>query len=538
MANSLIRSNRFAKLLSSRDLSAQARRLLLTGAACVALLGIGAAYVPELAPAPAHAQLRGDGRAPLSFADIVERVKPAVVSIHVKGGGSKVAQAGGQPKGGRGGQTPAPGQGPGSGIPDLPEDHPLYEFFKRFGAPGGQGGQGGRGFPSPEPRQAQGSGFFISADGYVVTNNHVVDNASKIEVAIDEKEKYEAELIGTDSRTDLALLKVKTPGKTFPFVKFADGEPRVGDWVLAVGNPFGLGGTVTAGIVSALARDIGNGPYDFMQIDAAVNRGNSGGPTFNLNGEVVGVNTAIYSPSGGNVGIAFAVPSKLAINVINELKNKGTVSRGWLGVNIQNVTEDVAKGLGMKEPYGAIVSGVTADGPAQKSGLKEGDAIIALNGEKVADSRDLARKIAAMNPNANVDTKVIRDGAETSIKVQLGTFPGGEKLAKLQQGKGTGTPETEQLGLTLSANKPKTPGAKAEGVVITDVDADSEAAIKGLRAGDVIVDVGGKAVNSIEEVVTGIKRAKELGRDTVLMRVRSGSETNARFVGLTFKKAG
>lgn len=504
------------------------RRLLLAGTAAVAVLGLGATYIPTLAPPQAHAQFRVDSRAPASFADIVERVKPAVVSIHVKGGGNaRVAQA--QPKG----RNQPPGAAPG--IPDLPEDHPLYEFFKRFGAPGGQGG---RGFPSPEPRMAQGSGFFISADGYVVTNNHVVDNASKIEVAIDDKEKYEADLIGTDSRTDLALLKVKTPAKSFPFVKFADAEPRVGDWVLAVGNPFGLGGTVTAGIVSALARDIGNGPYDFMQIDAAVNRGNSGGPTFNLNGDVVGVNTAIYSPSGGNVGIAFAVPSKLAINVINELKSKGTVSRGWLGVNIQNVTEDVAKGLGMKEPHGAIVSGVTADGPAQRAGLKEGDAIIAINGEKVLDSRDLARKIAAMNPNVTVDTKVVREGSETSIKVQLGTFPGNEKLAKLQQGKGGGTPETEQLGLTLSANKPKTPGGKVEGVLVTDVDADSEAALKGLRSGDVIIDVGGKAVNSIDDVVAGIKRAKDLGRDAVLMRVRSGNEQNARFVGLTFKKAG
>jgi serine protease Do len=225
MANSPVRFDRFPHVdsVKARLASVKVHRLLLAGAAGIALLGFGAAYVPALAPAPAHAQLRGDGRAPLSFADIVDRVKPAVVSIHVKGGGSKVAQAGGQPKG-RGGQTPAPGQGPGSGIPDLPEDHPLYEFFKRFGAPGGQGGQGGRGFPSPEPRQAQGSGFFISADGYVVTNNHVVDNASKIEVALDEKEKYEAELIGTDARTDLALLKVKTPGKSFPFVKFAEGE--------------------------------------------------------------------------------------------------------------------------------------------------------------------------------------------------------------------------------------------------------------------------------------------------------------------------
>ena len=506
------------------------RRWLLASACGAALLGLAMSTTAPLGLAPAHAQLRSDGRAPASFADIVERVKPAVVSIHVKGGGSKIA---GLQKGAPGGKC-----GAAPGLPDLPEDHPLYDFFKRFGAPGGQGGPGGKGFPSPEPRQAQGSGFFISADGYVVTNNHVVDNASKIEVAIDEKEKYEAELIGTDSRTDLALLKIKQAGKSFPFVKFAEGEPRVGDWVLAVGNPFGLGGTVTAGIVSALARDIGNGPYDFMQIDAAVNRGNSGGPTFNLNGDVVGVNTAIYSPSGGNVGIAFAVPSKLAINVINELKNKGSVSRGWLGVNIQNVTEDVAKGLGMKDPYGAIVSGVTADGPAQKAGLKEGDAIIALNGDKVQDSRDLARKIAGMNPNVNVDVKVIREGAETVVKVPLGTFPGNDKLASLQQGKPAGAPETEQLGLTLSANKAKTAGGKADGVLVTDVEGDSEAALKGLRAGDVIVDVGGKQVNSVDEVIAGIKRAKELGRDAVLMRVRSANDTNARFVGLSFKKSG
>jgi serine protease Do len=502
-------------------------RALMAGAAGLGLLGLTA----TLPAASAHAQFRTEtaaGRAPASFSDIVEKVKPAVVSIHVKSGGAKVAQNNRRPPGGGGGGG---GGGQIPGLPQLPEDHPLYEFFKRFG-------EQGRGFPSPEPRLAQGSGFFISPDGYVVTNNHVVDGASKIEVALDEKEKYEAELVGTDQRTDIALLKLKQPGKTFPFVKFAPGEPRVGDWVLAVGNPFGLGGTVTAGIVSALARDIGNGPYDFMQIDAAVNRGNSGGPTFNLNGEVVGVNTAIYSPSGGNVGIAFAVPAKLVTQVVDELKNKGSVSRGWLGVNIQNVTEDVAKGIGMSEPHGAIVSNVTADGPASKAGIKEGDTIVALNSVKVADSRDLARKIASMNPNAAVDVRVIRDGAEQTVKVTLGTFPGNEKLAKLQQGKSGGTPETEQLGLTLAPSKPKTPGAKAEGVTISDVDPDSEAASKGLRAGDVIVDVGGKAVASVEEVVSGIKRAKEQGREAVLMRVKSGNDAAARFVGLSLKKTG
>jgi serine protease Do len=477
----------------------------------------------------AHAQLRLDssGRAPASFADIVEKVKPAVVSIHVRSGGGlpKVAQGGKQ--GGRGSQEQPGGE---DLLPDLPDDHPLKEFFKRFG-------KQFRGFPSPEPRMAQGSGFFVSADGYVVTNNHVIDGASKIEVAFDEKEKYEADLVGTDPRTDIALLKVKDAPKSFAFVKFSGAEPRVGDWCLAVGNPFGLGGTVTAGIVSALARDIGNGPYDFMQIDAAVNRGNSGGPTFDLSGEVIGVNTAIYSPSGGNVGIAFAVPGQLVSQVIEELKSKGSVSRGWLGVNIQNVSEDVAKGVGMKEAAGAIVSGVTADGPAQKAGLKEGDAIIAVNGQKVADSRDLARKVAGLTPNSGVDVRVVREGREETIKVTLGAFPGANAGKSGKPGKSSGgEPETEGLGLTLGPNTSKKAGTGADGVLVTDVEASSEAATKGIRAGDVIVDVGGKQVNSVADVVTGIKKAREQGREAVLMRVRSEGDTNARFVGLKLAK--
>ena len=247
------------------------------------------------------------GRAPLSFADIVERVKPSVVSISVTNGGgdAKVADL---RKGGKGKGGPAPG------IPDLPEDHPLNDFFKNLP-------KGGGGDQQERPSLAQGSGFVISADGYVVTNNHVVENATKVTVSFDEKEKYEAEVIGTDPRTDLGLLKIKAKdGKPFPFVKFAGNQGRTGDWVLAIGNPFGLGGTVTAGIISAFGRDIGSGPYDFLQIDAAVNRGNSGGPTFNLDGDVVGVNTAIFSPSGGNVGIAFAIPAKTATEVIEQLK--------------------------------------------------------------------------------------------------------------------------------------------------------------------------------------------------------------------------
>ena len=330
---------------------------VLTGLALAGVVGLGM-------PHPAvHAQ-RSDatvqtpmGRAPLSFADIVERVKPAVVSIHVTNGGAKTAQGPQGPKGG----TP---KSPRDFLPDLPDDHPLNEFFKNLP-------KEWRGQPSPSPRPslAQGSGFVISTDGYVVTNNHVIDSASKIQVSFDKDNKYEAELIGTDQRTDIALLKIKDTSRPFTFVKFSDKTPRIGDWVLAIGNPFGLGGSVTAGIVSAQGRDIGSGPYDYMQIDAAVNRGNSGGPTFNLEGEVVGVNTAIYSPSGGNVGIAFAIPSKTASEVVEQLKSGGSVNRGWLGVKIQNVDEDTAASLGLNEPKGALVSDVTAGGPAAAAGL-------------------------------------------------------------------------------------------------------------------------------------------------------------------------
>lgn len=306
------------------------RALIVAG-----VLGAGAlAWQSFDGPPPANAQLRPSdpgvqtpyGRAPLTFADIVDKVKGAVVSISVTNGEKS--------------EVKAPGGRRFGGMPDLPDDHPLKDFFKNLP----------KEFQQPQrpnrPQLAQGSGFVISADGYVVTNNHVVDGASKIEVSFDDQEKLEADLVGTDARTDLALIKIKS-NKSFKHVNFTDRPARVGDWVIAVGNPFGLGGTVTAGIVSALTRDIGSGPYDFLQIDAAVNRGNSGGPTFNLDGEVIGVNTAIFSPSGGNVGIAFAVPAKTARAVVDQLKNEGKVSRGWLGVKIQNVDDDTAASLGL-----------------------------------------------------------------------------------------------------------------------------------------------------------------------------------------------
>ncbi len=464
-------------------------------------------------------------RAPLSFADIVERVKPAVVSVNVDGS-NRVASGS---KGGGGG-----------GVPDLPDDHPLNEFFKNlpkeFRAP--QGPQGPQAQP---PRRGQGSGFVISADGYVVTNNHVIDGAAKVQVSFDEKEKYDAEVVGADPRTDVALLKIKT-SKPLPFVKFAEKVPRVGDWVVAVGNPFGLGGTVTAGIVSALARDIGSGPYDYMQIDAAVNRGNSGGPTFNLDGEVVGVNTAIYSPSGGNVGIAFAIPARTASEVIAQLQSKGSVSRGWLGVKIENVDEDKAASLGLAESRGALINEITAGGPAADSALRAGDVILSLNGTRIENSRDLARKVAELAPGSKVDINVSRYGKTENVALKLGTFPGAQDVAKAEPApvKPQST-ELSQLGLSLAtapaagSRAASKTGAAAVGVLITDVDATSDAATKGLKAGDIILDVQGQTVSTPSDVETGVKSVAASGRPAVLLRVKSGE--NVRFVAVQLKKS-
>jgi serine protease Do len=501
-------------------------------AALVAAGGLGFGLMP--AGNPAIAQLKADaptvqtpmGRAPLSFADVVDKVKPAVVSISVTNTENKVARN--DKGGGRGGQGGIPG------MPELPEDHPLNEFFKNlpkeFRGPQ-QGPQ--------RPAQAQGSGFVISPDGYVVTNNHVIDGAGKVQVSFDDQEKLDADLIGSDPRTDLALLKIKEQSasakKPWPFVKFAEKQPRVGDWVIAVGNPFGLGGTVTAGIMSAQGRDIGSGPYDYIQIDAAVNRGNSGGPTFNLDGEVIGVNTAIYSPSGGNVGIAFAVPAKTAQDVVNQLKSSGTVSRGWLGVKIQNIDDDTAASLGLGEPKGALVTEITPNGPAATSGLKAQDAIMQVNGDRIMDSRDLARKIAEYAPNTTVDVKVWRGNGEQTVKVKLGTFPGSkEELAKIEQNNKPETPsgtELSQLGVTLM---PARAAGSKDGVVIAEVEPGSDAAQKGLKSGDVILEVGGSPVGTPEDVAAGVKKVSDMGRKAVLLHVKSADQK--RFVAVQLKK--
>ena len=490
---------------------------LAVGAVAAGILGIAAGASMK----PALAQLRGDqpsvetpyGRAPLSFADIIEKVKPSVVSVAVVNGGAKIASKGG------GNRLP-------EGFPDIPEDSPFYELFKNLP-------KEFRNLPQQDrPTQAQGSGFVISADGYVVTNNHVTEGAAKIQVSFDDQEKLDAELIGADARTDLALLKIKSH-KAFPYVEFDERPARVGDWALAVGNPFGLGGTVTAGIVSALARDIGSGPYDFMQIDAAVNKGNSGGPTFNLHGRVMGVNTAIFSPSGGNVGIAFAVPARTAVEVIEQLKKYGSVSRGWLGVKIQNVDDDTAAALGLAEPKGALVSEVTASGPAAGAGLKVQDAILAVNDDTIADSRDLARKIAGFAPDTVVDVKIWRSNQEQNVKVTLGRFPGtSEEIAKLESGdksRDGETMELDQLGLTLAPAR-----SGKGGVAITEVDPSSDAAEKGIKPGDVIFEVSGESVANPDDVIARVKKANDLGRKAVMLRVETSGQE--RFVPLQLKK--
>jgi len=414
---------------------------------------------------------------------------------------------------------------------------PLDRFFRRFGFENRQNGLPNRAPQFKQNVAAEGSGFFISADGYAVTNNHVVENAKTVQVITDDGKTLSAKVIGTDPKTDLALIKVeKLDGKDFSFVKFADHDPRIGDWVVAVGNPFGLGGTVTAGIVSARGRDIGAGPYDdYIQIDAPINKGNSGGPAFDINGEVIGVNTAIFSPSGGSVGIGFDIPADTAKMVVAQLKDKGQVTRGWMGVQIQAVTGDIADSLGMKTPEGAIVDEPQAGSPAAKAGIVAGDVITAVDGKTVKDSRNLARMIAAFAPGTSVKLDVLHNGASKSVTVMLGKLPD-QRTAQAdvdnhQGGSGTHTP---RLGLTL-APASDVDEAGGQGVAITAVDPNGPAAEHGISTGDVILAVAGRTVSKPEDVRTQIEAAQKAGKHTVLLRMKSGNAT--RFVAVPLSNA-
>jgi serine protease Do len=421
----------------------------------------------------------------------------------------------------------------------FPKNSPMERFFRRFGMPG-------FGMPNDEdmpnhqlqPRgqfvTGQGSGFFITADGYAVTNNHVVDKAKAVEITTDDGKTYEAKVIGSDPRTDLALIKVD--GRSdFPYVKLAEVTPRIGDWVVAVGNPFGLGGTVTAGIVSARGRDIGSGPYDdYIQIDAPVNKGNSGGPTFDMEGNVIGVNTAIFSPSGGSVGIAFDIPAETVKTVVAQLKDKGIVSRGWIGVQIQPITSDIAESLGLKGTEGAIVAEPQADSPAAKAGIITGDVITAVNGHVVKDAHDLAKQIGSMTPGATVKLTVWRKGEEKSFSLSLGEVPKSREARAANpdsEGTGAGLPK---LGMTLAPAE-GVAGSGSEGVVVTEVDPDGVASEHGLKTGDIILEVGGSKVASVADVRKAMSEAQKNGKRTVLMRVKSDDAT--KFVAIPFAHA-
>ncbi|MCQ8781099.1 Do family serine endopeptidase [Mangrovibrevibacter kandeliae] len=452
------------------------------------------------------------------FADVVQKVSPAVVSVRVKETVTPTADDGDD------GDM-------GSPFDDLPKDHPLRRFFQ-FGNPNmPRGATPHR--QAPRQAMAQGSGFFISDDGYLVTNNHVVENGSDFTVVLDDGTELPAKLIGTDKRTDLAVLKVDPKGRKFTYVEFGDDNAaRVGDWVVAVGNPFGLGGSVTAGIISARGRDIGAGPYDdFLQIDAAVNRGNSGGPAFNQQGQVIGVNTAIFSPSGGNVGIAFAIPASTAKSVVQSLREHGNVQRGWLGVQIAPVTEDISEAVGLKGTDGAIVTLPQTDTPAAKAGIQTGDVITAVNGETVSGPRELARKVADYRPGTKIDVTVWRDNAAKTISVELGDLSTLDESASAENNSGGVPADPSSLsgyGLTL------TPSENGQGVVVTDVDPSSTAADKGVEAGDVIVSVNGKAVASQGDVEKALRDAGTSGRKAALFQLRNNDQN--RFVALPVQK--
>jgi serine protease Do len=457
---------------------------------------------------------------PVGFADIVAKVKPAVISVRVKLSGAA---------------EPALNRDDDQQIPAQPGS-PLDRFFRQFGDQFGQ--QFGRQFGPNAPRghetiTGEGSGFFISADGYAVTNNHVVDHAKSVQVTTDDGIVYTAKVVGTDAKTDLAVIKIDGRND-FPYVKFTDHAAQVGDWVVAVGNPFGLGGTVTAGIVSARGRDIGAGPYDdYVQIDAPINKGNSGGPAFDVSGNVIGVNTAIFSPSGGSVGIGFDIPADTAKLVVAQLKDKGHVTRGWLGVQIQPVTSDIADSLGLKKAAGAMVDEPQSGSPAAKAGIKSGDVITAVNGVQVKDARVLARTIGMMAPDSSVKLDIVRNGEPRTITATLAEVPN-EQQAKADSDSAQPTSGVPHLGLQV-APASEVSGAGEKGVVVTAVDPDGPAAEQGILTGNVILEVGGKAVAGADDVRNALREAKSQGKHQVLMRLKMGEAT--RFVALPLGNA-
>ena len=488
-----------------------ARRLTLLGSVAVigAALAFGGVATGQLTEQALAATTQTQAQGPTGFADLIAKVKPAVISVRVKM--DQTADA-----------SDAPQMNDDEGMPPSMQGTPFEKFFRQYGFENGPRAK----MPHHEMVTGVGSGFFISADGYAVTNNHVVDHAKSVEITTDDGKTHTAKVIGTDAKTDLALIKVD--GKSdFTYVNFETDAPRVGDWVVAVGNPYGLGGTVTAGIISAEGRDIGSGPYDdYIQIDAPINKGNSGGPTFDTKGNVIGVNTAIYSPTGGSVGIGFDIPAATVKMVVAQLKDKGSVTRAYIGVQVQPVTSGIAESLGMKNASGALVDEAQADTPAAKAGIQAGDVITAVNGNPVKDSRTLAREISGMAPGSSTKLDILRKGEQKSITVTLATMPNQpQKHASADEMDNGATAGTPHLGVAV-APASEVAGAGNKGVVITAVDPDGPAAERGLKSGDVILDVAGKSVGNVTELRSALKEAKSGGKKDVLMRIKTADSTH------------
>ena len=484
---------------------ARTGRRMGTIAGALAAAAVAGASVTALtataAPAPQVPMATTETRGlPSSFAEVVKRVSPAVVNIQVSM----------KP-------TAAPARSEGGGHGGMPE-----QFKRFFGERMPHGPEGDRRGPGRHRAEGTGSGFIIDAAGHVVTNDHVVRGADEITVTLKDGRKLAAKLIGHDAKTDLALLKVEADGD-LPFVAFGDSDAvSVGDWVIAVGNPFGLDNTVTAGIVSARGRSIGSGPYDdFLQIDAAINKGNSGGPSFDLAGRIIGVNTAIFSPTGGSVGIGFAIPAALAQDVIAQLKENGRVARGWLGVAIQAVNKEMADSLGMGKARGAIVTEVQPASPAAGAGVRTGDVIVAVDGKAVATVRDLPRMIARIKAGKTAKLAVWRDGAEMALAVEIAAMKATVEAAEADMPEATGSEAAgmKLAGLDDAARRAYGIGEETAGVVVTDVMADSAAAKRGIATGDVIVAIGNHAVASPTDVAKLFEEAKEEKRKAILLLI-------------------
>jgi serine protease Do len=505
----------------------QRRLIAMTSAAAIVVVGLGAfALLPPVekiqTAAPVMVAQNDSPRAtprmlestPFSFADLVERVSPAVVSIKSETTNNET-----------------------SADENIPQQ--FRDLFQQFGQRPQQ--------PQPQPRRAlsAGSGFIIDKAGYVVTNNHVVDASKKITVTLPDKREFVATLVGSDPVTDVALLKIQSD-RPLPNVDFGDDKRlRVGDWVVAVGNPFGLSNSVTAGIVSSLSRNIdGSQQYtNFIQIDAPINRGNSGGPTFDLRGQVIGMNSMIFSPTGGSVGIGFAIPASLIHDVVAQLKSNGRVARGWLGVEIQPVTAEIAASLGIKDAKGAIVANVVPSGPAAKAGFEQGDIVTAINGQPIEDATDLTRKVATVQAGQTATFSISRGGKPSQIKVTIGARPDERVAANAPAAKGgVAASSANAAGLALSSLTAETKktynvaDALLAGAVITKVDPESDAAEKGLQAGDVVLKIGNRTVRTPADFQSGVTDAKKGGRTSVLLLV-ARSQGGTHFVAIDVEKS-